>query len=83
MIVLELCLYSYGQFLIHVTIGTLYVESIYLKLNHSVTMVLPMVERLRNWPITKLSRTGNSRRLKFKSDGIIDILGMKTSLPET
>ena len=54
-----------------------------VKRNHSVTMVLPMVERLRNWPITKLSRTGSSRRLKFKSDGIIDILGMKTSLPET
>ena len=48
----------HGQFLIHVAIygTTIPVVSIYLhcsmvKRNHSVTMVLPMVERLRNWPI--------------------------------
>ena len=48
-----------GQFLIHVTIETticrIYLSTFYtalLKRNHSVTMVLPMVERLRNWPVS-------------------------------
>ena len=50
---------TYGQFLIHVTIETticrIYLSTFYtalLKRNHSVTMVLPMVERLRNWPVS-------------------------------
>jgi len=46
-----------GQFLIYVTIGTtigpIYLSTLLWKsvtTNHSVTMVLPMVERLRNRP---------------------------------
>jgi len=37
----------------------IYLSSIYIALvkrNHSVTMVLPMVERLRNWPLVMLHR---------------------------
>jgi len=41
---------TYGQFLIHLTIGTTIYTTL-VKRNHSVTMVLPMVERLRNWPL--------------------------------
>ena len=54
---------SVGQFLNHVIICTT-VDRIYLskytalvKRNHSVTMVQPMVERLRNWPYMFLKKS--------------------------
>ena len=44
-----------GQFLNRATIGR--ISSIYTALvepNHSVTMIVPMIARLRNWPLTCL-----------------------------